>query len=183
MSRNEQGRGAEGGHRTASSLGPRCSAPGWCGPSVQSAARTDSLATRPLSYIDDRARAMWTLSDGHDSRPAGRTELRGRASYSGLGQSNWGTKLSYLVVDGPAGKGVHFESGVGALDNLEGIRPGEDPEAALLVADAAITLGDGLDLGDFQLVDEGAAVAIATVGLEWGLLNLGHAVFIGVCFV
>lgn len=40
------------------------------------------------------------------------------------------------------------------------------PEGALLGADAAVALGNGLDLaGVVELVDEGLAVAVAAVGL------------------
>lgn len=59
--------------------------------------------------------------------------------------------------------------------DVAGLR--EDPDGGLLVADAAVAIGQLLDLGQGDLVDEGRAVAVAAVGLEWCLL-LSHFSFL-----
>jgi hypothetical protein len=55
---------------------------------------------------------------------------------------------------------------------LEVILAGEHPEVALAGADAAVALCRALDLGDLDLVDEGGAVAVSAVVLEFGHLVL-----------
>lgn len=61
------------------------------------------------------------------------------------------------------------QGAVVALDDLELVRwIGADPDVALLDADAAVALGGGDRVGQLDLEDVGAAVAVAAVLLERG---------------
>lgn len=60
-----------------------------------------------------------------------------------------------------------------ALHELDISRLREDPDSALLVADAAVALRCLLDLRQSDLVDECCTVAVAAVGLE-GCLLFSH---------
>ena len=61
------------------------------------------------------------------------------------------------------------------LHDAERLRRRVHPESALLGADAAVALGDGLDLARVvELVDEGLAVAVAAVGLVAVVVTFSH---------
>jgi hypothetical protein len=67
-----------------------------------------------------------------------------------------------------------------ALNDLEVFIGSERPEVALFDADAAVALPNRLNLGKLDFIDEGAAVAVASVGLEVGscFCTGGHAVVV-----
>jgi hypothetical protein len=69
-------------------------------------------------------------------------------------------------------EGVHFERTL-TLDYSHNIA-GEGEQVALLLADAAVALAGCLDLCYLQLEDEGATMAVATVGLQ--VFSFGHIV-------
>lgn len=75
-----------------------------------------------------------------------------------------------LVVDLLRAESVARQVVLLALDECERVAHlGPNPEIALLGAEAAIALVDGLDLGKVDFVDEAAAVAVGAVPLK-GLL-------------
>ena len=72
-------------------------------------------------------------------------------------------------------EGIRGQIVLATLDDAERLRRRVHPERALLGADAAVALGDGLDLaGVVELVDEGLAVAVAAVGLVFVVVTFGH---------
>jgi hypothetical protein len=60
-----------------------------------------------------------------------------------------------------------------ALDDSQAIS-GEGEDVALLLADTAVAFVGQLDLGYFELIDEGTAMAVASIGLQG--FHLGHVV-------
>jgi len=74
----------------------------------------------------------------------------------------------------PTTKGIRRQGRLVALHHTVAPRRGRHPEISLFVADAAVALARGLDLGGLELVHEGGAVAVAAVGLEGRFDCLGH---------
>lgn len=70
-----------------------------------------------------------------------------------------------FLVEGVVGQSRRI-----ALDELDIAGLGEDPDGRLLVAHATVAVRGLLDLGQRDLIDEGGAVAVATVRLELFLL-------------
>lgn len=85
-----------------------------------------------------------------------------------------------FVVKVLAGEFVGSEVVLSALDDLETVPcGGEQPEVALLGADAAVAFIGGFDFWMINLVDECLAVAVAPVGFGW-LLDVRHGVVVAV---
>ena len=73
----------------------------------------------------------------------------------------------------PGQEGVLSQLLLIALDKLD-TSGRELPEIALLVADAAVALVRGLDLGQLALVHKGTAVAVTSIGFFGLLGGVGH---------